>query len=180
MGAVDNSQEMSGADLSSFLPSPSLRGLQLLARPTRPIPLDPNGVDVYGEVPYMRSAYGLTANGRAENGTQEALYALVNNQDGVSRTKPVLSGNRHNSSRLPSRTLAVVHTHPQMANPAPSNEDIEQAKMSKIPDYVYSNRNGQQAVQVANPNGKTFQYNVSNWNTEQPSGLNKLKSLTPQ
>lgn len=146
--------------------NPTLSGLNLIARPTNPNPLDPNGVDVYGELPYMRSAYALTANGQAQNGKQEAMYAIIRNQDGPSRTKPVLSGNRHDSLTVPTRTMAIVHTHPLSGNPMPSDGDMVTAKSSRIPDYVYSARNGGQTLQSANPNGSSFKYDVNSWNAQ--------------
>ena len=127
-------------DLTSNLPPGNLSGLNLIAQSPNSRPLDPNGVDVFGELPYMRSAYALTANGQAQGGKQEAMYALVNNQDGVSRTKPVLSGNRHDSLTVPARTLAIMHTHPLSGNPQPSDGDLATAKSSRLPDYVYSDR----------------------------------------
>jgi len=65
-----------GANPTGALPNTpqDSRALDFLTQIPQTRPLDPNGVDVYGELPYMRRAYAVTQNGQIFNGTGEAAY----------------------------------------------------------------------------------------------------------
>ena len=121
-------------------------------------PLDPNGVDVYGEIPYMQRAYAKTDFGRGFGGKEEAMYGLMPQGDGYfSRTAVRLSPTRQNNMQIPSSAIAVVHTHPQSADPRPSPEDANM----RFPNYVYSGN----ALYVTVPHtNKFFKYDIDKWN----------------
>lgn len=136
--------------------APDMNAISDIANTPATRPLDQNGVDVYGELPYMKAAYGLTANGQAERGTQEAMYALVKNQDGPSRTKVMLGGNRQSSLTVPARTMAIVHTHPAKAAPQPGHGDADM----NVPNYVYS---GNKLFVTVPHSSKFYEYNINDW-----------------
>lgn len=134
----------------------------ILSFPSAPKVLDPYGIDVEGEIPHMQAAYAQTNYGRNFGGKQEAGYAIFGQgyHTGVN-----LAPEAHLSIPTPPNSLAIVHTHPTWGDPRPSSSDINNAQTSKIPNYVYSTRNGKRLLYVVNPKGQVFQYDIDNWNT---------------
>lgn len=158
----DNSFPLAPLESPELTPPP-LAGLSLIARPSNPNPLDPNGIDVLRELPYMQRAYERTNLGHNFGGTQEAGYSIVGN--GNNRSSTVFAPEKQMFIPAPKgATRAIVHTHPVNANPLPSGTDEDNAVRFQVPDYVYATSQGHQMLNVANPNGKVSQYDVDKWN----------------
>jgi hypothetical protein len=163
------SPDNSRPDLIPTLAPPVPSGLANIARPpTTARPLDPNGVDVAGEIPYMQRAYAQTGNGRNMRGTEEAGYSIFEKGN---HTPVTLGPESHLSIPTFKNATAIVHTHPATGDPDPSNGDTASAASSLLPNYVYSANSNGQSLQVVNPNGKVFKYAVDNWNLAPPTGL---------
>lgn len=139
----------------SFLPAPNPAQLNAILASYAPNrPLDPNGIDVYGELPKMQEAYRKTANGMAIRGTQEAMYAIL---PGGNRTRTQLSGNRRDAMAVPNNALAIVHTHPVNAKPTPGPEDSNM----NFPNYVYSGN--QLYVTTPHDPNRFYKYDIDKW-----------------
>jgi hypothetical protein len=67
---------------------------------------------------------------------------------------------------IPSRAVAIVHTHPSMVDPKPSEQDIETARRLGVPVYTVS-RSG---IWKAVPDGSVVSVETSLWWTACRSG----------
>lgn len=133
--------------------------LNNIARVPNVRPLDPNGIDVYGELPVMQRAFANTANGRGEQGKMEAGYSIFPSNPGYGRTGFHYGNELHMSIPVAKNGLAVVHTHPYMGQPQPSPGDLD----SRLPNYVYS---GNQLYVTDPRTHKYYQYDIDKWNVK--------------
>lgn len=120
-------------------------------------PLDPNGIDVYGELPVMQNAFLKTGNGKNFGGKAEAGYSIFRSDPGIGRTGFSYGSELHMGIPVNDLTMAIVHTHPQGGQPQPSDQDVS----SRFPNYVFS---GNQ-LYVTDPKTKKFyRYDIDKWN----------------
>jgi len=122
-------------------------------------PLDQNGIDVYGEIPFMRQAYAKTGNGNGLGGWQEAGYSILKRPDGSPiRTSTQVDFRKGRAYlNVPRNAFAVVHTHPQKGSPFPGPADADM----DYPNYVYSGN----ALYVTVPHtNKFYKYDIDKWN----------------
>lgn len=156
----------------SLSESQGLHKIAPLASSFKPVrPLDPNGVDVPGELPIMQRAFALTANGMANNRRAEAGYSIFRSNPGFGHAGFYRGDSAEVKVPISKDTIAIAHTHPLAGEFTPSPGDMD----SPVPNYVYSGKKLYATV----PGKHTFnEYNIQDWNipgiSAEPQGLQKV------
>ena len=82
---------------------------------------------------------------------QRQEYSFTVDKDGKPTDISTSGTNDKNTVDVPQGSLAVVHTHPIVDSPTPSEADVKGAVATGVPDYVISHSE----IYVANPDGTT-------------------------
>lgn len=82
---------------------------------------------------------------------QRQEYSFTVDKDGKPTDISTSGTNDKNTVTVPQGSTAVVHTHPIVDSPTPSEADVKGAVATGVPDYVISHSE----IYVANPDGTT-------------------------
>ena len=82
---------------------------------------------------------------------QRQEYSFTVDKDGKPTDISTSGTNDKNTVIVPQGSTAVVHTHPIVDSPTPSEADVKGAVATGVPDYVISHSE----IYVANPDGTT-------------------------